>query len=137
MPSDEGGSDASSVLPVTNEASMSCCPPAVTTHITGDDAGCADHSSHPSLNQTLWPQLKVVSDVEGYFGRYVWMLIEKKARSWGSFQSREVVVSASPYRSYNLEYRVESDELFLDFYSGCRLFGGPGAEADVGISHLL
>lgn len=60
--------------------------------------------------------LVVDTDYEGYFQGFVTGLLEEK----GETRFSRIVISAGPYRSYDCQYQVKGDTLYLDFYSACR-----------------
>ena len=103
------------------------CPAAV-------DSG-VDLTGHSSVfvgeRIGLKPELEVLNDYDGFFGKYVSALVEQKAKSAVPFESNKIVVGSGPWRSYDVFFELKENCLHVDFYSLCRLQGGPdtGEEA--------
>ena len=76
------------------------------------------------------PELEVLQDYDGYFGNYVWGLVQQKATSFLPFESKKIVVTSGPWRMYAISYERKDDTLFLDFYSPARFHGGLDAATD-------
>ena len=78
---------------------------------------------------TQQPVIEVVSDYDGFF--------EGLVRSWvdqhrGEFKNTRIVITSGPYRAYDVRFEAtEPGILKFDFYSVCRIRGGPDlSEAD-------
>ena len=103
------------------------CPGAV-------DSG-VDLTGHSSVvvgeRTGLKPELEVLNDYDGFFGKYVSALVEQKANSDVPFQSNKIVVSSGPWRPYDVFTELKGHCLHVDFYSLCRWQGVPdtGGEA--------
>ena len=71
------------------------------------------------MEQEQVPELEVLSDFDGFFSNLVKTWIK---RHKGVFHYSKVVVTAGPYRSYDVQWdKTEEGVLKLDFYSPYRL----------------
>ena len=87
-------------------------------------------------NHSATPKVIIVKDFDGYFKDLVCLLIESKHKKKMAFKHKQIIVSAGPWRSYDLVTVEKEDSLYLDFYSVCR-FAGPTQEVKDEILRLL
>ena len=94
----------------------------VTTPAPVEDSG----ESHTGL-----PGVVVVTDFGGYFESLVSALVARKHLTGKPFKHKKVVISFGPWRMYDVRYESAAGTLNLDFYSACRINGGPDCASDV------
>ena len=94
----------------------------VTTPVPVEDID----ESHTGL-----PEVIVVSDFGGYFESLVLALVARKRLAGKSFRHNKIVISCGPWRMYDVRYESAAGTLNLDFYSACRINGGPDCTSDV------
>jgi hypothetical protein len=66
------------------------------------------------------PELEVKSDYDCFFAGIVTDLVARKVGVGGDFMHKKIIVSAGPYRPYNILWETVGDSLKVDFYSVCR-----------------
>lgn len=80
------------------------------------------------------PEIKILSDFDGYFKTMVESLIDKKVKAGKEFKHKTIEVSAGPFRAYAvmaLESREDNSVMKLDFYSALRKGFGEISEAEI------
>lgn len=83
----------------------------------------------------LRPEIKVLSDFEGYFRRLVNEWVQRKAnhsdQSKRIFKSKQIVITAGPWRPVAVTCTFKDGVLTIDFYSALRTGFGQLSEDDI------
>ena len=75
--------------------------------------------------------MEVRNDFDDYFSDYVSSMVKQKEILGQPFKIKHIVISAGPWRTYDVRFEREADILYLDFYSACRYHGGPDADHEL------
>jgi hypothetical protein len=96
------------------------------------DLRASDNVSAGDLSATeSKPTMEVLNDFDDYFRDYVSSLVKQKVNLGQPFKIKNIVISAGPWRTYNVRFERRADILYLDFYSACRYQGGPDADHEL------
>jgi hypothetical protein len=84
------------------------------------------------------PDVEIERDYDGVFAVIVRDLVTQKVTAGEKFMHKKIIVSAGPFRSYDIRWHSVGDCLNVDFYSVCRYHRDQDfAEALMGLMGVL